>query len=99
MRIRDFREQPLRMAEAQSKAWHAIFKDGLSLGGLAFERVLFKLDSGPYTVTYPEPDSSMVEIEDFFWKIETHREFYDDMIPRLESFVRRIDEWKAEYER
>lgn len=97
-RIVDFRDQPLHMTGSQSKAWHAIFQDGLRWGGLGLEQVLFKLDNGPYTVTYPEPDSSMVEIEDFFWQIKTHREFYDYMIPRLERFVRRIDEWKADYE-
>ncbi len=98
LQFQKFREQPLRMTETQSKAWHAIFQDGLRLTGNGFGRVLYKLDNGPYQMTYPEPDPSMVEIEDFFWQIKTHREFYDYMVPRLERFARRMDEWTADYE-
>jgi hypothetical protein len=106
-RMIDFRDSPYgpkeedrtyRLTETQRLSWIDIFRAGESFAGLGLGKILFKLDQGPYEVVYPEPDPSRVEFEDMFWKIKSHREFYDYMDPKFDEFMRRIDEWKAEYE-
>lgn len=90
-------EKLVELTPKEHDLWWEYINGFSEVGILAGARnVLIELNTGPVKVLRPRVQlSAGLPIE--FWTIKTHREWFDYIVPKLDYWLEKIDEWMLEF--